>query len=118
MDALNIALLKAELPKLILVLDKIKEIDPDSEKELTGYVFTDDQIGIKTETWYSGCGTDYNTTWFDLDELGKPFSYFEDKFNKIKLDRQKEEAEIDARQKEAKEREERKEFERLKAKFE
>lgn len=96
---INVELFKTEWDK---INDKLKEIDAIPKldgggDDFTGIEFWDDEIYYKTETYYSGCGTDYYSFVVKLSELNEPIEYFQKKYSdqiisrdlKVKEDKEK-----------------------------
>ena len=110
------------------VMDKLEAIDlipkvvhPGecgySGDTFVGIVFDGDTITYKTETYFSGCGTDSYSFDVKLSELNEPIEYFEKKYaDEIEADRLKKLAKKEKIDK-ITEDEEFKQYQKLQAKF-
>lgn len=78
-----------------------------------------DEAGVSYKSSYScgGCGTDYFDFYVEWDEINQPIEYFQEKYQKEIDDDKQEKLNLEKKILLQKEERERKEFERLKEKF-
>lgn len=96
---INVDIFKSEWDKIDAKLKEIALI-PKLEgngDDFTGFEVWGDEICYKSETYYSGCGTDYYSFCVKLSELNEPIEFFQKKYSdeidarnlKIKQDEEK-----------------------------
>lgn len=120
MNKINIAAFRAEWEKIESLLDQLSSITKlgGDGNTFTGYLIDDIGVTYKSETYFSGCGTDYFDFQVKWDELNNPVEYFQNRFATEIKDDEERRARMKADQ-EIKEKERRKkEYEALKKEFE
>lgn len=88
--------------QLLKLKDKLDEIAGQNGvyecgEDFVGLAFSEHFIYYKTETFYSGCGTDHYSLEISWDEINKPIEYFREKFQKEVEERNKIEKEQEAK---------------------
>lgn len=79
---INVDIFKSEWDKIdakLKLIAEIPKLDGNGD-EFTGFEIWGDEICYKTETYYSGCGTDYYSFCVKLSELNEPIEFFEKKY--------------------------------------
>lgn len=79
---INVDIFKSEWDKInakLKEIEAIPKLDGGGE-DFVGIEIWDDEICYKTETYYSGCGTDYYSFTVLFSELNEPIEYFQKKY--------------------------------------
>jgi hypothetical protein len=110
---------KEQLLKLKEKLDEISSLPHTYEcgETFIGIDFDESFIYYKTETYYSGCGTENYSFDISWDEIDEPIDYFRDKFQKEFEAREKSKKQNEAKIKLEEEKRERAKLKELQNKY-
>ncbi len=93
--SIDTATLQRQITLMMAKLEQIAGIPKlrGNGADFSGIEFEDDGVTYKSETYFSGCGTDtfsFHTTW---EELNNPIEYFQEKYAKEIEERKREDEE-------------------------